>query len=64
MAGGKLVVKMVSCFLEIVGKNLAGTSKTHKILLLAQVLMVEDMNNKLCKIVEHINCLRVKQEEF
>ncbi len=57
-------MKMVSCFLEIVGKNLAGTSKTHKILLLAQVLMVEDMNNKLCKIVEHINCLRVKQEEF
>ncbi len=64
MAGGKLVVKMVTCFLEIMGKNLAGTSKTHKILLLGQVLMVEDMNNTLCKIVEHINYLRVKQDEF
>ncbi len=53
------MVKMVSCFLEIVGKDLARTSKTHKILLLGQVLMVEDMNNTLCKIVKHINYLRV-----
>jgi hypothetical protein len=60
VARGKLVVKMVSCFLEIVGSNLARTSKTHKILLLGQVLMVEDMNYALCKIVEHINYLRVK----
>ncbi len=64
MAGGKLVVKMVSCFLEIVGSNLARTSKTHKILSLGQVLMVEDMNYTLCKIVEHINYLCVKLDKF
>ncbi len=54
------MVKLVSCFLEIVGKNSARTSKTHKTLLLKQVLMVEDMNNTVCKIVEHINYLHVK----
>jgi hypothetical protein len=60
VVGDKLMVKLVSCFLEIVGKNLARTSKTHKTLLLKQVLMVEDMNNTVCKIVEHINYLHVK----
>jgi hypothetical protein len=43
------VVKLVSCFLEIVGSILAGTSETYKILFLGQVLTVEDMNYTLCK---------------
>ncbi len=58
------MVEMVSCFLEIVGSNLAGTSKTCKFFLLGQVLMVEDMNYTFCKIVEHINYLHVKQDKF
>jgi len=45
------MVKMISCFLEIVGKTLAGISKTHKILLLWQVLMVE--YKQQCKAIEH-----------
>jgi hypothetical protein len=64
VGGDKLVVKLVSCFLEIVGKNSTRTSKTHQTLLLRQVFMVDDMNNTACKIVEHINYLRVKQDEF